>query len=86
MHPNNSFDNYEKKLITFSIEKASQIYIRLMGILWIALVVPFIIVYIDTFIYYFTNFNWLTFLSDSFLFIMSIFFGIILHEAIHGLT
>ena len=78
--------NYEKKLITFSIEEASQLYIRLMAELLLALVAPFIIVHFESFSYYFTHFNWWIFLKDCVLFIVFLLFGIVLHEVIHGLT
>ena len=78
--------NYEKKLITFSIEEASQLYIRLMAVLLLALVAPFIIVHFESFSYYFTHFNWWIFLKDCVLFIVFLLFGIVLHEVIHGLT
>ena len=86
MHPDINLDNYEKKLITFSIEEVSHLYFRLMAILFVALAVPFILVYFQSFSYYFTNFHWFTFLQDCTLFILFIFIGIILHELIHGLT
>ena len=78
--------NYEKKLITFSIEEASQLYIRLMAVLVLALVAPFIIVHFESFSYYFTHFNWWIFLKDCVLFIVFLLFGIVLHGVIHGLT
>lgn len=86
MHPDNQSNNYIKKTITFTIEEAAHLYIRLMGILLIVVVVPFIIVHFQAFSFYFSNFIWWTFLRDIFLFIFSIFIGIILHEAIHGIT
>ena len=86
MHLNNQLNNYTKKPITFTIEQAVYLYIRLLGVLVIALVVPFTIIHFQSFNFYFSNFSWLIFLKDTFLFIVSIFAGIILHEAIHGLT
>ena len=86
MYPNNQLNNYIKKPITFTIQQAAHLYIRLMGVLLITVVVPFIIIRFQSFNFYFSQFNWLIFLKDSFLFIISIFIGIVLHEAIHGLT
>ena len=86
MHSYKNLDNYEKKFITFTIEEASQLYIRLMGLLVVALVVPFVFVHFKSFNFYFSNFNWLTFGQDFFLFIIFTFIGIALHELIHGLT
>lgn len=86
MHPEKTFDNYDKKLITFTIEEASRLYIRLMGLLVVALVIPFIFVHFQSFNSYFSNFNWMTFGQDFFLFIIITILGIALHELIHGLT
>ncbi len=86
MHANIDTINYEKKLITFSIQEASFLYMRLLGILIVALVVPFVIIYFQSFYSYFSYFHWFDFLQDCALFIFSIFFGIVLHEIIHGLT
>ena len=86
MHLNKRFEKYEKKLITFTIEEASQLYIRLLAVLLVVLVVPFIIVHFQSFNSYFTNFSWLTFGKDFFLFIIFTFLGIALHELIHGIT
>ena len=85
MHPNN-LNNYIKKPITFTIEQAAHLYIRLMGILFVLLVVPFIIIHFQSFSIYFSHFSWPIFLKDIFLFFISMSIGIILHEAIHGLT
>lgn len=86
MHPEKYPNNYIKKPIIFSIEQAAQLYIRLMGLLLMVLVVPFIIIHSKAFSIYFSNFKWLIFLQDIFLFVIIIFIGIILHELIHGLT
>ena len=86
MHPDNQLNNYEKKTIIFTLEHAAQLYIRLVGLLFVGLVVPFIIIYFQSFSFYFSNFNWLLFLGDIFLFLFSIIIGIVLHELIHGLT
>ena len=86
MHPDNQLNNYEKKTIIFTLEQAAQLYIRLVGLLFVGLVVPFIIIYFQSFSFYFSNFNWLLFLGDIFLFLFSIIIGIVLHELIHGLT
>ena len=86
MHPYKNIDNYDKKLITFTIEEAGQLYIRLMGLLVAVFVVPFIFVHFQSFNIYFSNFNWLTFGQDFILFIIFAFLGIALHELIHGLT
>ena len=86
MHPNNQLHNYIKTPITFTIEQAAKLYIRLMGALIITLVVPFIIIHFQSFRFYFYNFSWLTLSTDFFLFIIAIIIGIVLHEAIHGLT
>ncbi|HZJ79807.1 MAG TPA: DUF3267 domain-containing protein [Dysgonamonadaceae bacterium] len=86
MHPDNQQNKYTKKPITFTIEQAAKLYIRLMGALIITLVVPFIIIYFQSFRFYFYNFSWMTLSTDIFLFIIVIIIGIVLHEAIHGLT
>ena len=86
MNPYKSLDNYKKKLIVFTIEEASQLYIRLLGLLVVALVAPFIFVHFQSFSFYFSNFSWLTFGQDFFLFIIFTFLGIAFHELIHGLT
>lgn len=86
MHPDKSYDNYEQTPIIFSIQEASRLYIRLLGVLLIAVVVPFIFVHFQSFISYFSDFSWIMFLQDCFLFITIIFLGIVLHEVIHGLT
>ena len=86
MHSYKNLDNYEKKLITFTIEEVSKLYIRLMGLLVAVFVVPFIFAHFQSFSFYFSNFNWLTFGQDFFLFIIITFLGIALHELIHGLT
>lgn len=80
------FDNYEKELITFSIEEASLLAIRLLTLLSAVLVTPFIILYFIKFSTYFSNFSFIVFLKDSLLFILLIFVGIILHELIHGIV
>ena len=51
-----------------------------------SLVVPFIIVHFKSFKFYFSHFSWLIFFKDIALFIIAIIIGIVLHEAIHGLT
>ena len=86
MQSDKSFDNYEKEFITFTIEQAGQLYIRLMGLLFALLVVPFMYVHFPSFQSYFSSFSGWTFLQDFFLFIIFILFGIALHELIHGLT
>lgn len=86
MNPNYQLNNYIKKPITFTIEQAAQLYIRLMGVLVIIVVVPFIVIHFQSLSFYFSHFNWLIFLKDIFLFVVSMFIGIVLHEAIHGLT
>lgn len=86
MHLENYPERYVKKPITFTIEQAAHLYIRLMGVLIILLVVPFIIIYFKSFSFYFFNFSWPIFFIDIFLFVISMFIGIVLHEAIHGLT
>ena len=86
MHPNDQLSNYIKKPITFTIEQAAHLYIRLMGILIIVLVLPFTIIHFQSFSIYFSNFSWIIFLKDIFLLIISMIIGIVLHEAIHGLT
>ena len=86
MHPDNQQNKYTKKPITFTIEQAAKLYIRLMGALIITLVVPFIIIHFQSFRFYFYNFSWMTLSTDIFLFIIVIIIGIVLHEAIHGLT
>ena len=85
MHRNN-LSNYIKKPITFPIEQAAQLYIRLMGILIVLLVVPFIIIHFQSFSFYFSHFSWPFFFKDIFIFVVSMIIGIALHEAIHGLT
>jgi hypothetical protein len=86
MQSDKNFDKYDKEFVTFTIEQASQLYIRLMGVILVALVAPFIYVHFQSFHSYFSNFSWLTFMQDFFLFIIFILLGIILHELIHGLT
>lgn len=86
MHPNKDFENYDKRFITFTIEEASHLYIRLLALLVAALVAPFIYVHFQSFNSYFTNFSWMTFGKDIFIFIIITFLGIALHEIIHGLT
>lgn len=86
MHPENYPNSYIKKPITFTIEQAAHLYIRLMGLLLMVLVMPFIIVHFQSFSFYFSNFKWLIFLQDILLFVVAIFIGIVLHELIHGLT
>ncbi len=86
MHPDKSYNNYEQTPIIFSIQEASHLYIRLLGVLLIAVVVPFIFVHFQSFVSYFSDFSWFMFLQDCFLFIAIILLGIVLHEVIHGLT
>lgn len=86
MRPDNQLPNYTKKPIIFTIEQAAKLYIRLMGVLIMIFVVPFIIVHFQSFKFYFSHFTWLTFSKDIFLFVIAIIIGIVLHEAIHGLT
>ena len=78
------FDNYEEELITFSIEEASLLAIRLLAVLGVFLVFPFILLYFSKFSIYFSNFNFIVFLKDCLLFFLLIIVGIILHELIHG--
>lgn len=86
MHSDNQTYNYEKKTIIFTIEQAAQLYIRLVGLLLIGLVMPFIIIHFQSFSIYFSHLSWPIFLKDIFLFFISMSIGIVLHEAIHGLT
>lgn len=86
MHPNNPLNNYIQKPITFTIEQAAEVYFRLMGVLFIALIVPFTITHFQSFNLYFSDFSWLIFIKDIFLFVISILIGIVVHEAIHGFT
>lgn len=86
MHPDKNPNRFTKKPITFTIQQAGKLYIRLMGLLFIAIVSPFIIIHFQLFSVYFSNFSWMLFAEDIFLFIVAIIVGIALHEAIHGLT
>ena len=86
MHPDKQLHNYTKKPIIFTIEQAAKLYISLMGVLMITLVVPFIVIHFQAFSFYFSHFSWSTFSKDIVLFIVAIIIGIVLHEAIHGLT
>ena len=70
MQSDKSFDNYDKEFITFTIEQAGQLYIRLMGLLFALLVVPFMYVHFPSFQSYFSSFSGWTFLQDFFLFII----------------
>ena len=86
MHPNQSPSKYIQKRITFTIHQAAHLYFRLMAILIVLFVAPFIIIHFQSFSHYFSNFSWMIFLKDSFLFVFFMVVGIVLHEAIHGLT
>ncbi|MDD2551529.1 MAG: DUF3267 domain-containing protein [Dysgonamonadaceae bacterium] len=79
-------DNYQKELISFSIKKATRIAISLLVILCVAIGLPFVFLHIDKFSAYFSNFNVLIFLKDLLLFFLISLVGIALHELIHGLT
>ena len=79
-------DNYNKELITFSIEKASRVAIALMIILCVSIGLPFIFLHYNKFSAYYSNLSVLIFLKDSSFFFLMMFVGIALHELIHGLT
>ena len=86
MFSQDTSEDYEKKLITFSIEKASWLAITLLAILSVVLGLPFLYLHFDKFSVYFSNFSALIFLKDWGLFFLMMVAGIALHELIHGLT
>ena len=79
-------DIYEKELKIISIEKASRLAIILIGVLTIALGLPFIIMHREAFSIYFSNFKAVGFLTDWLWFTLFFIIGIVFHELIHGLT
>ena len=86
MFSQDTSEDYEKKLITFSIEKASWVAIALLSILSVVIGLPFIIIHFNKFSAYFSNFSALNFFKDWGLFFLMMVVGIVLHELIHGLT
>lgn len=86
MFSDNTNDNYQKELISFSIKKANRVAISLLIILCVAIGLPFVFLHIDKFSAYFSNFNILIFSKDLLLFFLISLVGIALHELIHGLT
>lgn len=86
MHSKSNSNKYSTKQITFSIENISTLYFRIMGLLFITVIIPFIIIYFDIIHSYFINFHLITFVQDSLLLIIVMLIGIFIHEAIHGIT
>ena len=86
MFSHDTRENYEKELITFSIEKASWLAITLLVIQCIVIGLPFLYLHFDKLSDYFSNFSTLTFFKDWGLFFLMMVVGIVLHEFIHGLT
>ena len=80
-------EEYEKIIKVISIENANKLAFRISLPLFIGLGVPYLILYWNEIIYYFTE-GWSLskYLIDCLIIVLAFFVGIVLHELIHAVS